>query len=138
MGPGRLLRPLLRCCRRRAVPPPLPRGAAVRGPLSAALRLWAPQRPPGRGEPPRAGGGGRRAGGDDDDDDDEEEEEEDEDVEELLGPSPLGPVAGAQRVAVVQPAVRWGPKKPQFTTGGWAPSVPLSALIIAGHPQPRY
>lgn len=101
----------------------------MRGPLSAALRLWAPQRPPGRGEPPRAGGGGRRAGGDDDDDDDEEEEEEDEDVEELLGPSPLGPVAGAQRVAVVQPAVRWGPKKPQLTTGGWAGG---------GHPRCLY
>ncbi|NWX86289.1 Y3725 protein, partial [Nothoprocta ornata] len=41
-------------------------------------------------------------------------EEDEAELEELLGPSPLGP--GAQRVAVVQPAVKWGPRKPLLTT----------------------
>ncbi|KAF4800014.1 GTP binding protein 6 [Turdus rufiventris] len=58
---------------------------------------------PGNGA---AGGGG-----------DEEGEEEDEAaLEELLGPSPLAPGPGAQRVAIVHPAVKWGPQKSPLTT----------------------
>ncbi|NXT00013.1 Y3725 protein, partial [Jacana jacana] len=37
-------------------------------------------------------------------------------VEELLGPSPLAVGLGAHRLAVVQPAVKWGPKKSPLTT----------------------
>ncbi|NWI16214.1 Y3725 protein, partial [Crypturellus soui] len=37
-------------------------------------------------------------------------------LEELLGPSPLAAGPGAQRVAVVHPAVKWGPRKPLLTT----------------------
>lgn len=49
---------------------------------------------------------------------DEEGEEEDEAaLEELLGPSPLAPGPGAQRVAIVHPAVKWGPQKSPLTTG---------------------
>ena len=134
MGPGRLSRvPLLLLHCRRAL------GAARRplkplysrslGSAAAALRLCAPQRPPDG----RTGGRGRWKGGagagsdddndndndDDEDEEEEEDEEEDAELEELLGPSPLGPQFGAHRVAVVHPAVRWGPKKPLLTTGGW-------------------
>lgn len=132
MGPGRLSWApllLLHCRRalsaaRRSLKPPYSRSL---GSAAAALRLCAPQRPPDG----RAGGrgrwkGGAGAGGDDDNDNDgdedeeeEEDEEDDAELEELLGPSPLGPQLGAHRVAVVQPAVRWGPKKPLLTTGGW-------------------
>uniref|UniRef100_A0A8C6YXH3 GTP binding protein 6 (putative) n=1 Tax=Nothoprocta perdicaria TaxID=30464 RepID=A0A8C6YXH3_NOTPE len=80
-------------------------------------------RPPGTGRPPRAGGGhGDDEDHDDEDhddedhDDDEEEEEDEAELEELLGPSPLAAGPGAQRVAVVQPAVKWGPRKPLLTT----------------------
>ncbi|XP_059675369.1 putative GTP-binding protein 6 [Gavia stellata] len=119
MGPGRLSQSLLLRCRRAAAALGAARcrgGPLSARPLSAAVHLRAPQRPPGRGEPPRAGGGGRwkgvaGAGGD------EEEEEEDEaELEELLGPSPLALEPGAQRVAVVHPAVKWGPKKSPLTT----------------------
>ncbi|XP_075593174.1 putative GTP-binding protein 6 [Balearica regulorum gibbericeps] len=123
MGPGRFSQSLLLRCRRVAAA----FGAAgcrygpwPARPVSAAARLWAPQRPPGRREPPRAGGGGRwkemaGAGGDDEEEDEEEEEDEAE-LEELLGPSPLVVEPGAQRVAVVHPAVKWGPKKSPLTT----------------------
>ncbi|NXM93771.1 Y3725 protein, partial [Sylvia borin] len=37
-------------------------------------------------------------------------------LEELLGPSPLSPGPGAQRVAIVHPAVKWGPQKSPLTT----------------------
>ncbi|XP_065498129.1 putative GTP-binding protein 6 [Caloenas nicobarica] len=131
MGPGRLSQALLLRCRWAAAA--VLGGARCRGgplsarPLSAAVRLRAPQRPPGRGEPPRAGGERRwrvteSAGGDDDDDDDEEEEEDvgdeedDAELEELLGPAPLAVGPGAQRVAVVHPAVKWGPRKSPLTT----------------------
>ncbi|KFP74700.1 Putative GTP-binding protein 6, partial [Acanthisitta chloris] len=43
-------------------------------------------------------------------------EEEDAELEELLGPSPLSLGPGAQRVAIVHPAVKWGPKKSPLTT----------------------
>ncbi|XP_068778881.1 putative GTP-binding protein 6 [Struthio camelus] len=126
MGPALLSRSLLLRCRRAAAAA-LGAAAARCRPLSArslgavaAARLWAPLRPPGRGEPPRAGGGGgprkvvTGAGGGGEE---EEEEVEDEaELEELLGPSPLALGPGAQRVAVVHPAVMWGPKKPQLTT----------------------
>ncbi|XP_062457511.1 putative GTP-binding protein 6 isoform X2 [Rhea pennata] len=98
------------CCRPL---PARPLGAA------ASARLWAPVRPPGGQEPPRAGGGGEPWEGVASAGQEEEEEEEDEDeaeLEELLGPSPLAVGPGAQRVAVVHPAVKWGPKKPQLTT----------------------
>uniref|UniRef100_A0A8C3R4X7 Putative GTP-binding protein 6 n=1 Tax=Cyanoderma ruficeps TaxID=181631 RepID=A0A8C3R4X7_9PASS len=113
MGPGRLSWSLLRCCRRAAAalgaPGCLPLPAR---PLSATAPLRVPLRPPGTG-----GGalwyGAAGAGGD------EEGEEEDEDeaaLEELLGPSPLAPGPGAQRVAIVHPAVKWGPQKSPLTT----------------------
>lgn len=59
------------------------------------------------------------AGAGGDEEDEEEEEEEEAELEELLGPSPLALGPGAQRVAVVHPAVKWGPKKPPLTTGAW-------------------
>ncbi|XP_030332030.1 putative GTP-binding protein 6 isoform X1 [Strigops habroptila] len=131
MGPGRLSQSLLLRCPR--VVAALGAARCRGGPLcarplsarllSAASGLRAPQRPPGRGEPPRAGGGGRWNGaagaGGDDDEEEEEEEDDDEDeaeLEELLAPSPLAVEPGAQRVAVVHPAVKWGPKKSALTT----------------------
>ncbi|XP_040517083.1 putative GTP-binding protein 6 [Gallus gallus] len=129
MGPGRLSRALLLHCRRALgaarcpLKPPYGRSLGA----AAAFRLCAPQRPPdgragGRGRWKGAAGAGRDDDNNDDDEDEEEEEEGDEDeeddaeLEELLGPSPLGPQFGAHRVAVVHPAVRWGPKKPLLTT----------------------
>lgn len=122
MGPGRLSQSLLLRCRRAAAALGAARSAR---PLSAAVRLRAPQRPPVRGDPPRAGGQGRwkgvtGAGGDQEEDEEEEQdEEEDEELEELLGPSPLAVEPGAQRVAVVHPAVRGGSKKSPLSTGAW-------------------
>lgn len=132
MGPGGLSRALLLHCRRALgtarcpLKPPYGRSLGA----AAAFRLCAPQRPPdgragGRGRWKGAAGAGRDDDNNDDDEDEEEEEEGDEDeeddaeLEELLGPSPLGPQFGAHRVAVVHPAVRWGPKKPLLTTGVW-------------------
>ncbi|NXI88480.1 Y3725 protein, partial [Rhipidura dahli] len=43
-------------------------------------------------------------------------EEDEAALEELLGPSPLAPGPGAQRVAIVHPAVKWGPQKSPLTT----------------------
>ncbi|NXF17054.1 Y3725 protein, partial [Rhodinocichla rosea] len=43
-------------------------------------------------------------------------EEDEAALEELLAPSPLAPGPGAQRVAVVHPAVKWGPQKSPLTT----------------------
>ncbi|XP_071603125.1 putative GTP-binding protein 6 isoform X1 [Heliangelus exortis] len=124
MGLGRLSQSLLLRCRR-AVALGASRGPSSSRPLSAAVRLRAPQRPPGRGELPGAGGGARwkgvagaGEGGEEEEEDEEEEEEEDDEaeLEELLGPSPLAVEPGAQRVAVVHPAVKWGPKKSPLTT----------------------
>ncbi|KAM4788281.1 putative GTP-binding protein 6 isoform 1-T1 [Cyanocitta cristata] len=112
MGPGRLSCSLLLCCRRAAAALGAPRCCPLPArPLSAAAPLRAPLRPPGTGGGAlwngAAGGGG----------DGEEEEEEDEAaLEELLGPSPLAPRPGAQRVAIVHPAVKWGPQKSPLTT----------------------
>ncbi|XP_048180451.1 putative GTP-binding protein 6 [Corvus hawaiiensis] len=112
MGPGRLSCSLLLCCRRAAAALGAPRCCSLPArPLSAAAPLRAPVRPPGTGGGAlwngAAGGGG----------DGEEEEEEDEAaLEELLGPSPLAPRPGAQRVAIVHPAVKWGPQKSPLTT----------------------
>lgn len=126
MGPGRLSQSLLLRCRQAAAAAAVVaarcRPLSARPLSAAAVRLRAPQRPPGRGEPPRAGGGGRWkevAGAGGDEEDEEEEEEEEAELEELLGPSPLALGPGAQRVAVVHPAVKWGPKKPPLTTGAW-------------------
>lgn len=127
MGPGRLSQSLLLRCRRAAAALGMARcRPSSARPLSATVGLRAPQRPPGRGEPPRAGGGGRwkgvtDAGGGAEEEEEEEDEEdvEEEEVEELLGPSPLAVGPGAQRLAVVHPAVKWGPKKSPLTTGAW-------------------
>ncbi|KAM4904757.1 putative GTP-binding protein 6 [Sylvia borin] len=112
MGPGRLSWSLLRRCRRAAAALGAPwcRPLPAR-PLSASTPLRARLRPPGTGGgAPWNGAAG--AGGDE-----EEEEGEDEAaLEELLGPSPLSPGPGAQRVAIVHPAVKWGPQKSPLTT----------------------
>lgn len=114
MGPGRLSWSLLLRCRRAAAALGAPRCRPLPArPLSAAVPLRAPLRPPGTGgRAPWNGAAG--AGGDE-----EEEEEEDDEaaLEELLAPSPLAPGPGAQRVAVVHPAVKWGPQKSPLTTG---------------------
>ncbi|XP_027743909.1 putative GTP-binding protein 6 [Empidonax traillii] len=128
MGPGMLSRSLLLLLRcRRAAAAAL--GAArwqrrplPTRPLSAAARLGAPR-------PPGTGGGGRRKGAagtgghgreeEEEEEEEEGEEEEDEDeaeLEELLGPSPLALEPGAQRVFIVHPAVKWGPRKSPLTT----------------------
>ncbi|XP_054441017.1 putative GTP-binding protein 6 [Pteronotus mesoamericanus] len=60
------------------------------------------------------GGGAGRAGEEEEPEDAEAEEEE----EELLRSEPLLP-AGAQRVCVVHPEVKWGPGKPQLTRAEW-------------------
>lgn len=116
MGPGRLSWSLLRRCRRAvAVAVGAPRcGPPPPRPLSAAAALRAPLRPPGTGG--RAPWDGPVEAGRDEG----EEEEEDEDeaaLEELLGPSPLAPGPGAQRIAIVHPAVKWGPHKSPLTNG---------------------
>ncbi|KAM6098240.1 putative GTP-binding protein 6 isoform 1-T1 [Theristicus caerulescens] len=120
MGPGRLSRSLLLRCRRAAAALGAARcrrgGPLSARQLSAAVGLRAPQRPPGRGEPPRAGGGARWTGAAGAGGGEEEEEEDEAELEELLGPSPLAVGPGAQRVAVVQPAVKWGPRKSPLTT----------------------
>ncbi|XP_054044940.1 putative GTP-binding protein 6 [Rissa tridactyla] len=124
MGPGRLSQSLLLRCRRAAAALGMARcRPSSARPLSAAVGLRAPQRPPGRGEPPRAGGGGRwkgvtdaGGGAEEEEEEGDEEDVEEEEVEELLGPSPLAVGPGAQRLAVVHPAVKWGPKKSPLTT----------------------
>uniref|UniRef100_A0A8C4XUK3 GTP binding protein 6 (putative) n=1 Tax=Falco tinnunculus TaxID=100819 RepID=A0A8C4XUK3_FALTI len=128
MGPGRLSQSLLLRCWRAAAALGGARcraGPLCTRPLSAVVRLRAPQRPPGRGGPPRAGGGGWRkgvAGASEEEEEevvdelDEDEDEDEEGVEELLGPSPLALGPGVQRVAVVHPAVKWGPKKSPLTS----------------------
>ncbi|XP_067997240.1 putative GTP-binding protein 6 [Melanerpes formicivorus] len=119
MGPGRLSQSLLLWCQRAAAALGAVRSARA---LSAAVRLRAPQRPPGKGQPPRACGRGewkRVAGAGGDKEEEEKEEKEDEDdeseLEELLGPSPLALGPDAQRVVIVHPDVKWGPKKSPLT-----------------------
>ncbi|XP_069731984.1 putative GTP-binding protein 6 [Phaenicophaeus curvirostris] len=110
MGPGRLCRRVLLGWRRVAALGAVRyrvRAPPARRPFSAAARLRAPLGGSGSGE---AGAGG------DDGDDDDDDDEEGEDVEELLGPSPVAVGPGAQRVAVVHPDVKWGPKKSPLTT----------------------
>ncbi|XP_039581617.1 putative GTP-binding protein 6 [Passer montanus] len=88
-------------------------GGAAASAAAGKTRPVTSLRPPGTGGgAPWNGAAG--AGGDEEE---EEEEEEDEAaLEELLGPSPLAPGPGAQRVAVVHPAVKWGPQKSPLTT----------------------
>ncbi|XP_054241881.1 putative GTP-binding protein 6 [Indicator indicator] len=118
MGPGRLSQLLLLRCQRAAAVLGAVRSARA---LSAAVHLRAPQRPPARGQPARAGGRGEwkrlaGAGGDKEEEEEEKEDEDDEaELEELLGPSPLALGPGAQRVVVVHPDVKWGPKKSTLT-----------------------
>ncbi|XP_063999555.1 putative GTP-binding protein 6 isoform X2 [Pogoniulus pusillus] len=123
MGPGRLPLSLLLRCQRAAAALGAARPARA---LSAAVRLRAPQRPPNKGQPLRAGGRGEwkrmaGAGGDKEEEEEEEEEEkENEDdeaeLEELLGPSAVALGPGAQRVVIVHPDVKWGPKKSPLTS----------------------
>lgn len=63
---------------------------------------------------PGANGWRSRAGEEEEPEDAEEEEEE----EELLRRDPLLP-AGTQRVFLIHPEVKWGPRKPQGTRGNW-------------------
>ncbi|XP_062370992.1 putative GTP-binding protein 6 [Cinclus cinclus] len=115
MRPGRLSWSLLRCWRAAAaLGAPRCRPLPAR-PLSAAAPLRAPLRPPGTGgEAPGSGAAG--AVGDEEREEEDEEEEDEAALEELLGPSPLAPGPGAQRVAIVHPAVKWGPQKSRLTT----------------------
>ncbi|XP_021402333.2 putative GTP-binding protein 6 [Lonchura striata] len=113
MGPGRLSWSVLLRCRRAAAALGAPRCRPLPArPLSAAAPRRAPLRPPGAGgRAPRDGPAGAGRGTE------EEEEEEDEAaLEALLGPPPLAPGPGAQRVAIVHPAVKWGPQKSPLTT----------------------
>lgn len=100
----------------RVAPPPLPPGPG------RALAALSPGDPGGlqgrRGgvRGPRADGrsGGAGAAGEEEDAPEDAENEEEE--EELLRSEPLLP-AGAQRVCLVHPEVKWGPGKPQLTRG---------------------
>lgn len=89
-------------------PPPHPERAV------AALRggLGCSDGREGRGRSPRADGRRSLA----DAEEEPEDAEEDEDEEELLRTDPLLP-AGAQRVCLVHPEVKWGRGKPQGTRG---------------------
>lgn len=69
----------------------------------------------GGGRGPRADGRRSRAG-EEEDEEPEGAEQEEEDVEELLRREPLLP-AGAQRVCLVHPEVKWGPGQPLQTRG---------------------
>lgn len=116
MGPGRLSWSLLLRCRRAAAALGAPRCCPLPArPLSAAAPLRAPLRPPGTGG--GAPWNGAAGTGRDGEEEEEELEEDEAELEELLGPSPLAPAPGAQRVAIVHPAVKWGPKKSPLTTG---------------------
>ncbi|KAM5290586.1 putative GTP-binding protein 6 [Glossophaga mutica] len=102
----------------RVAPPPLP---PCPDRALAALGPGAPGGPQGRGgggRGPRADGrsGGVGAAGEREEPEDAENEEEEE--EELLRSEPLLP-AGAQRVCLVHPEVKWGPGKPQLTRAEW-------------------
>ncbi|XP_064567655.1 putative GTP-binding protein 6 [Zonotrichia leucophrys gambelii] len=115
MGPGRLSWSLLLRCRRAAAALGAPRCRPLPArPLSAAAPLRAPLRPPGTGG--GAPWNGAAGAGGDEEKEEEEEEEDEAALEELLAPSPLAPGPGAQRVAVVHPAVKWGPQKSPLTT----------------------
>ncbi|XP_032129699.1 putative GTP-binding protein 6, partial [Sapajus apella] len=102
------------CCSR-----PAPRAPAPSFPARglAAVGRGGPgnlEGPWGRGRGLRADGGRSCAG-----DDEEEPEDSDEDAEEeLLQREPLLP-AGTQRVCLVHPDVKWGPRKPQMTRAEW-------------------
>uniref|UniRef100_A0A4X1TFE8 Putative GTP-binding protein 6 n=1 Tax=Sus scrofa TaxID=9823 RepID=A0A4X1TFE8_PIG len=63
----------------------------------------------------RANGWRSRAGEEEEEPEDAEEEEEE---EELLRRDPLLP-AGTQRVFLIHPEVKWGPRKPQGTRAEW-------------------
>ncbi|XP_066136753.1 putative GTP-binding protein 6 [Saccopteryx bilineata] len=104
----------------------VPRGLsalrAAPSPLLCPQRALAAFGPGGPGDLQGHGGGGRgpradgwksRAGEAEDGAEDEEDEEE-----ELLRGEPLLP-AGAQRVCLVHPEVKWGPAKPQLTRAEW-------------------
>ncbi|XP_057575025.1 putative GTP-binding protein 6 isoform X5 [Hippopotamus amphibius kiboko] len=111
--PGaRLSRVTPGCRAPRAAPllPPCPERAlaASRGGLAGSEGRG------GGGRGPRADGRRGRAG----EQEGEEEPEEAEEAEELLRRDPLLP-AGAQRVCLVHPDIKWGPGKPQGTRAEW-------------------
>uniref|UniRef100_A0A8C4LKG9 Putative GTP-binding protein 6 n=1 Tax=Equus asinus TaxID=9793 RepID=A0A8C4LKG9_EQUAS len=113
----------------------LPRVVRGRPALRAAVpllpcpeRALAAFRPGDPGGLEGRGGGGRgpwadgrrsRAGEEEEEEPEDADEDEDEDEdEELLRRDPLLP-AGAQRVCLVHPEVKWGPGKPQLTRAEW-------------------
>lgn len=105
--PGSWLFRVVRGCGAPRAAPPLPPCpehalAAFRG------GLGGPEGRGGGGRGPHAGDRRSRTGG--------EEEAEEAEEEELLRRDPLLP-AGAQRVCLLHPDVKWGPGKPQGTRG---------------------
>ncbi|XP_059943623.1 uncharacterized protein LOC132482366 isoform X3 [Mesoplodon densirostris] len=107
--PGSWLFRVVRGCGAPRAAPPLPPCperalAAFRG------GLGGPEGRGGGGRGPHAGGRRSRTGG--------KEEAEEAEEEELLRRDPLLP-AGAQRVCLLHPDVKWGPGKPQGTRVEW-------------------
>ena len=112
--PGARLSRVVRGCGAPKAAPPLPpcpkrtvaafRGGAG-GPEGREGGRWGPG----------ANGWRSRAGEEEEEPEDAEEEEEE---EELLRRDPLLP-AGTQRVFLIHPEVKWGPRKPQGTRGNW-------------------
>ena len=112
--PGARLSRVVRGCGAPKAAPPLPpcpkrtvaafRGGAG-GPEGREGGRWSPG----------ANGWRSRAGEEEEEPEDAEEEEEE---EELLRRDPLLP-AGTQRVFLIHPEVKWGPRKPQGTRGNW-------------------
>ncbi|XP_019486558.1 PREDICTED: putative GTP-binding protein 6 [Hipposideros armiger] len=107
-----LSRVVRKCPALRAAPPlpPCPlRALAALGPGDLQGRG-------GGGRGPRADGRRSRAGAEEEEEEEPEDAEEEE--EELLRSEPVLP-AGAQRVCLVHPEVKWGPGKPQLTRAEW-------------------
>uniref|UniRef100_A0A480U0G9 Putative GTP-binding protein 6 n=1 Tax=Sus scrofa TaxID=9823 RepID=A0A480U0G9_PIG len=112
--PGARLSRVVRGCGAPKAAPPLPpcpkrtvaafRGGAG-GPEGREGGRWSPG----------ANGWRSRAGEEEEEPEDAEEEEEE---EELLRRDPLLP-AGTQRVFLIHPEVKWGPRKPQGTRAEW-------------------
>ncbi|XP_075395168.1 putative GTP-binding protein 6 [Tenrec ecaudatus] len=101
-------------------PPPPPPPGPVRALAAFGPRAPGPAGSGDGGWVPRAGA--RRAGargeepGDADSEGEEDEDEEEEEA--LLSREPLLP-AGAQRVCLVHPDIKWGPRKPTLTRAEW-------------------
>uniref|UniRef100_A0A8D1KZW0 Hflx-type G domain-containing protein n=1 Tax=Sus scrofa TaxID=9823 RepID=A0A8D1KZW0_PIG len=123
--PGARLSRVLRGCGAPKAAPPLPpcpkrtvaafRGGAG-GPEGREGGRWSPG----------ANGWRSRAGEEEEEPEDAEEEEEE---EELLRRDPLLP-AGTQRVFLIHPEVKWGPRKPQGTREKIRGSREVSAVFL--------